>query len=502
MITKKVNIAPVMSKRDDDFRSGAVVYQILVDRFHPSQFIEQKKDLYTYPKQLHPWNELPRPGRFLDDVRYWSHELDYWGGDLQGVISQLDYIQKLQVDVVYLNPIFDSLSNHKYDATDYLKISPEYGTMKDLQELAHRLHAQDRYLMLDGVFNHVGVQNSLFQAAQDASSAYRSWFDFDERYPEGVRLWADAKSLPELNLEHDAVKDYIYRSPNSVIRSYLRAGIDGWRLDVAFDIGYQFLRELTDCAHLEKPGSMIVGETWNYPRQWLVAMDGVMNFTMRELIFHAVQGTLPPNRINTLLQRLVEDADYDALLRSWIMLDNHDTVRLSHRLPMFADQQLAQVLQFTLPGSPNLYYGSEVGMTGASDPENRAPMRWDLVHDNNAVLHWTKQLIALHQSERALKKGEYLPIEAHHLIAYERYTDRVDETVIVVINPTQEAMKEHLLIPDSSLMNFSKFDVLLGTTVPMTLIAGFLEIELPAKSFVVLKPITIATKSYTPYKRV
>jgi len=490
------------NEREKDFRNGAIVYQVLVDRFAPSANLKKKLPLYTYPKTLLDWDQIPKAGHFMSDVKYWSHELVYFGGDLQSVKSKLPYLDSLNIDVLYLNPICESLSNHKYDASDYLKISPEYGTMEDLKSLSDELHKSGKKIMLDGVFNHVGVHSPLFEEAQNPLSKKRDWFYFGNQYPQGVRLWADARSLPELNLENEEVKDYIYRLPNSVIRSYLRLGIDGWRLDVAFDIGYEVLRDLTDHAHLEKRGSMVVGETWNYPPKWLKAMDGVMNFTLREMIFDGVENRYSANRFNRLMERMVEDSGIEGILKSWVLLDNHDTIRLNHRLPSVIDQHLAQVLQFTLPGSPNLYYGSELGMTGAGDPENRAPMRWDLVKDDNSVLQWTKSLIELHQSHRALKIGDYKAVDSDKLIAFERLTDLVDETILVFVNPSDETVDDIALVRDSSLMNYSQFEVLLGEKVEVMMIAGFMHISLPPKSFAVLTPKTKPTKSYTPYKRV
>lgn len=499
---EKEKTTSIYYDRESDFRYGAIVYQVIVDRFVPCNNIESKKELYHYPKKLRNWDELPRQGTYMEDVKYWSHELDYWGGDLLSLATKLDYLDDLKIDVLYLNPIFESLSNHKYDASNYMQISPEYGVMEDLTNLADKLHQKGKKIMLDGVFNHMGVSSPIFKQAQDPNSPYHNWFYFDKKYPKGVRLWADANSLPELNLENEEVKNYIYKEDNSVIRSYLKAGIDGWRLDVAFDLGYQVLCELTYFAHLEKPGSMIVGETWNYPTKWLKVMDGVMNFTLREIIFDSVSGTLSPETTNRLLERLVNDAGIDGLLKSWIILDNHDTIRLNHRLKSLKDQKLAQVLQFTLPGSPNVYYGTELGMEGGNDPENRAPMRWDLVNDNNPILKWTKSLIELHQNNRALKVGDYLAIEANKLIAFERYTDKVEDTVIVLINPTNEDVNEVIMIRDSSLMNFTSFEYLLGEKTDLSLVAGLLTVKLPKKSFIVIKPKTEATLSYTPYKRV
>lgn len=480
---------------------GRIVYQVIVDRFVPSQNLEGKRELYAYPRSLKTWDTLPKGGHFMADAKYWSHELEFYGGDLKSLMKKLDYLKDLDIDMLYLNPIFDSLSNHKYDASEYLKISAEYGDLPDLKELANQLHNQGQRLILDGVFNHMGVHSPYFQSAKEEGSPYRDWFYFGEQYPDGVRLWADAKSLPELNLENEAVKDYIFKKDSSVIKSYLALGVDGFRLDVAFDIGYDILKELTNHAHEAKSNSLIVGETWNYPKRWLNAMDGVMNFTLRELIFHTVENRLSPKTINDMLEKMVLDCGIDGLLKSWIILDNHDTVRLNHRLNP-KDQALAEVMQFTFPGSPNLYYGSELGMTGGNDPENRAPMRWDLVKETSPRLQWIKKLIQIHKQEKALMVGDYLRLISEKLVAYERYTDDVSDTVLVLINSSNKAVEDHILVPDSSLMNFSKFESILGNVEEVSLIAGLLKVKLAPKSYVLLKPVTKPEKSYTPYKRV
>ena len=489
-------------KREQDWRNGAIVYQVFVDRFSPSNEIDKKIDLYQSPKTLKKWDEIPQPGPFLKDIKYCQHELEYWGGDLKSVQDKLDYIKDLNVDVLYLNPIHKSLSNHKYDASDYMEISPEYGTFEDLKNLSDKVHESNMKIMLDGVFNHLGVTSKLFTDAQNETSPTHNWFDFNKKYPEGVRLWADVKSLPELNLENEAVKDYIYRGEHSVIRKYLKFGTDGWRLDVAFDIGYQVLSEITQAAHDELPGSMVVGEIWNYPKDWLLVIDGVMNFTFRELIKRSLLGSISPKQTMNMLNKIIEDTGIEGIMKSWNVLDNHDTPRLVNMFPNNKNLKLAQIMQFTLPGSPNLYYGTELGMDGADDPMNRAPMRWDLVSDDNLTLQWTKKLIQLHNQERALRIGDFLPILSEKTIAFERLTQKVGETVITVINPSNDVVVEDILIPDSKLMNYSKFDVLLGEEQECTFMAGFLHIKLNPKSFVIIKPRTKVEKSYTPYKRV
>ncbi|MBU1020075.1 MAG: glycoside hydrolase family 13 protein [Firmicutes bacterium] len=497
-----MNSSNLYLKREKDWRNGAIVYQVLVDRFAPSNDILQKLSLYQKPKKLMSWNELPKPGPFLEDVKYCAHELEYWGGDLKSLLENLDYIKNLNVDVLYLNPIHYSLSNHKYDASNYLQISPEYGSFEDLKKLSDKVHQDNMKIMLDGVFNHVGVSSPLFQEAKDPKSPKRQWFDFNPKYADGVRLWADVKSLPELNLENQEVRDYIYQADDSVIKTYLKLGMDGWRLDVAFDLGFEVLAELTAAAHEQKPGSMVVGEIWNYPKDWFKSIDGVMNFTFREIIFRVIKEQIEPARAMQMFTQVIHDSGIENILKSWTLLDNHDVPRLIDQLPNDKDQQLAQILQFTLPGSPNLYYGTELGMTGGIDPMNRAPMRWDLNTKNNPYLVWTQSLIHLHQNERALKIGDYVPLLTKQLIGYERKTDDVSDTVIILLNPSTKSVTEDVLIPDSKLMNYSDFITLKGNAKSVQLIAGILHLTIEPKSYVILKPKTSPSKSYTPYKRV
>jgi glycosidase len=488
-------------EREKDWRNGALIYQVLVDRFYPAKDLEQRKHLYPAPKHLNSWDTLPKPGTFLEDHKYWSHELEYWGGNLQSLTEHLDYIVNLGMDVLYLNPIVESLSNHKYDASDYLEISKEYGTKEDLKKLIDRIHEHNMKIMLDGVFNHVGVSNPMFKKALKFEG-YRDFFDFNDKYPRGVRLWADAPSLPELNLENDAVKDYIYRKENSVIRSYLKLGVDGWRLDVAFDLGFEILKDLRDHARLEKKDAMIVGEIWNYPPSWLKSIDGVMNFTFREIIIELLNGDITSSKALTMIDDVIVDAGIEPILKSWLVLDNHDVPRLTHFMPDKALRQLAQVLQFTLPGSPNLYYGTELGMEGAHDPMNRAPMRWDLNSNDNETLGWTKSLIALHKQQRALRIGDFVAVKADELFIFMRVTENIDELCVVAINPTNKRVSESVLLRDSRLMNWTKFDILLGDCYPTEFKSGLLNIKLDAYGYVVLKPHTEADQSYTPYKRV
>ena len=496
--------AAVYTSREADWRCGALIYQVLVDRFAPPADLAAKAHLYPAPKVLKAWDELPRSGRFLDDARLWSHEIEFWGGDLASTAGKLDHVRDLGMDVVYLNPIHDAYTNHKYDALDYLAISPEFGTHDDFKRLAEAVHAQGMKLVLDGVFNHMGRNSPKFRAAEaDVNSAYRDWYVFGPEFAGGARSWWLAENLPELNLEHPAVRDHVYNAPDSAVRRYLRDGADGWRLDVAVDIGFRYLAELTAAAHDEKPGSLVVGEIACYPAEWFPSVDAVMNFTLRHIILGTCSGRIDPATALRMIHRMVDEAGIEPMLRSWIYLDNHDTPRLATTLPDAPQRRLAQLLQFTLPGSPNLYYGSELGMAGGDDPEMRAPMRWDQVTEDNPDLQWTRQLIALRKAQRALRVGNLRAITSHRLLAFERHTDRVQDTVLVITNPSDEAITETVMTGNSRLMNPFRLLDLPGTaSAPVQVFCGMVTVTVPAQGFLVLQPEVMPAGGYSSYKRV
>lgn len=489
--------------RENDWRNGAIVYQVLPDRFAPSAQLAAKRHLYPAPKILRAWSDLPSRGHYLASERLWSHEIEFWGGDLPSIVSRLDHVQQLGADVLYLNPIHLAYTNHKYDALDYQQVSPEFGSRKDVRALAGNLHQRGMQLVLDGVFNHMGRNSPVFErAAADPKSPWRDWFNFGPQYPGGARVWWLSENLPELNLENPAVREHLYAGSNSVVRSYLNDGVDGWRLDVAVDIGFRWLDELTRAAHAEKPGSLVVGEIANYPKEWFPAVDGVINFTLREIILRVAGGQLEAPLAARMIDRLVTESGAEYLLKSWAMLDNHDTPRLATLLPDERQRRLAQVLQFTLPGSPSIYYGSEVGMTGGADPEMRAPMRWDLVNGDNPTLAWTRQLVQLRKQHRALRIGDFRLVTSANLLAYERYTDRAEDVVVVIANPGNVEVSETVLLANSKLMNHSHLIDSLDRKTRLKIMASLLEVTLAPHGFLVLVPELNLGGGYSAYKRV
>ena len=156
----------VFAAREADWRQGAIVYQVLVDRFAPAADLAGKQHLYAAPRRLRDWHEMPAGGRYLADEGLWSHELEFWGGDLQSLRGRLDHVRALGANVLYLNPIHAAFSNHKYDASDYHAIAPEFGTLEDLDALLADAHAAGQRVVLDGVFNHMGRRAPRFLEAQ------------------------------------------------------------------------------------------------------------------------------------------------------------------------------------------------------------------------------------------------------------------------------------------------------------------------------------------------
>ncbi len=473
--------AEAMRRREADWRVGPVVYQVFVDRFAPSRRLAAKRGLYHSPRRLRDWNDLPEPGSPVPELGVWSHELDFWGGDLDSLLGKLPHVRSL-ADVLYLNPIHEALTNHKYDATDWLRIAPEYGDWSDFRHLAKAVHGSGARLVLDGVFNHCGRSNPLFQQAlRDPASKRRDWFFFDASYPAGYRAWAGVANLPEVRLENPEVRRYLWGGSDSVVARYLREGADGWRLDVAHEVGPRYLAELTRAAHRHKPGSLVLGEVWNYPTLWTEPMDGVLNMFLGRAIVELSTGRLSPRQLALALNELVRDCGIEPLLRSWIVLGNHDTPRLATVLPDRSVRRFAQALQFTLPGAPLIYYGDELGMTGGDDPRQRAPMRWDLATDDNPDLQWVRRLVAMRRQLRALRIGDFRALHGERALAFLRTTERPLELVLVAANPSDTTVEETWVVPDGTLMGFTLLrDALGGATARV--MAGTLRVALPPRT--------------------
>jgi glycosidase len=503
--------ASAYDRRAADWRNGAIVYQVLVDRFAPAADLAAKRHLYPPPKVLRHWDEPARRGVHRDDLRLNSQELDFWGGDLASLSGRLDHVRTLGVDVLYLNPIHLAYTNHKYDALDFQQVSPEFGTPRRLPppgaagpcggaEGGARRRVQPH-----------GPQRADLPAGagRPRQPVPPNWFAIGPQYAGGYRSWTGFQNLPELNLEHPPVRQHLWQAPDSVLRSWLRDGADGWRLDTSYELGTAYLQDLRTAARAEKPDALIVGEMVNYPGAWMQSIDAVMNFSLRHIILGTAAGEISPAAANRMTARLLHDAGIEPMLKSWMVIDNHDIPRIATLLPDVAQRRWVQALQFTLPGAPNIYYGAELGMTGGGDPENRGPMQWERLRDDNPDLQWMRQLIALRKQHRALRVGDYRTVEAERLIAFERHTDRVLETVVVLANPSNAPVTERVMVANPWLMDdMPMIDLLRPVTDSNALEtaprfgAGFLTVTVPPRGVLVLQPQKRDLGGYDRFKRV
>ena len=372
--------------------------------------------------------------------------VDFYGGTLRGIADRLHYLQKLGVTVLYLNPIFESASNHRYDTGDYRKVDPILGTNADFKKLCAAAADCGIRIVLDGVFAHTGADSRYFNrfrhypgcgAYNSRSSVYARWYSF-AHYPDDYKCWWDFKDLPAVNAANPDWRKYMITGARSIVKTWLRDGASGWRLDVADELPDDVLRGMRSAAKETDPDSVLLGEVWEDAvtkvsygerRQYALgdALDSVMNYPLRDGLVAFLTGRSTAHALADLLlsQRLNYPRPlYYALMN---LTASHDVARTRSALALDFDprsrtraelaaleitdamaargaqlQVLAAAVQFWLPGIPSIYYGDETGMQGLCDPFNRAPLQMC----DTQMLQWYAQLTALRHAHPALTCGE------------------------------------------------------------------------------------------------
>ncbi len=401
---------------------NAVFYQIFPERFANGN---KRND----PPGVQPWGGVPTPNNFF-------------GGDLAGIRQHIGYLRRLGVTAIYLNPIFQAPSNHKYDTTNYLKIDPHFGTLADFRALVHDLHAAHIRVILDGVFNHTGTTFHAFKeaVAKGPTSPYWTWYTFYgfpvvEQPKPNYASWWGLWSLPKLNYANPAVRSYIL---DKVVPFWGRQGIDGWRLDVPNEITQPgFWQDFRKAVKAINPDAYLVGEIWTDPRAWIRGnkFDATMNYPFRDAVLGFAAGKTSPSAFDATLaaQRADEGTATDGMFN---LLGSHDTERLLTAMGGdAARQRLAALVQFTYPGAPVIYYGDEIGMSGPKDPGDRGCFDWNRKHWNLATHAFYRRLIALRKAHPALRTGSFqtlLTDDRQDVFAYERQLGR--DRLVVVLN--------------------------------------------------------------------
>ncbi len=445
-----------MQVQTPDWVKHAVFYQIFPDRFAKSQ--RSKPTPMQVP--LEEWNTPPTAQ-------------GYKGGDLWGVIDHLDRLRSLGVTAIYFTPVFQSTSNHRYHTHDYYQVDPLLGGNAALKDLLSAAHEREMRVVLDGVFNHASRGFFYFSDILENGpfSPWLDWFTveawplsaYDGNLPANYRSWVDNRALPQFNHDNSQVKEYIME----VAEYWLKLGIDGWRLDVPFEVKTPgFWQTFRDRVKAVNPEAYIVGEVWTDSREWLdgTQFDGVMNylFTGPTIAFTAGDRVIPEHVENidyratpaldaaayaSKMQALLALYPWEIQLTQLNLLSSHDTARLltiaggeSSDAPTAGEGRntvrLATLLLLTFPGAPSIYYGDEVGLPGARDPDCRRtfPSEEDW---NQDMLETHRQLIALRQAHPALRTGEYEVLAAEGLV-YVFYRRLGDDFVVVAVNAGEE----------------------------------------------------------------
>lgn len=449
-----------------DWLKGGMFYQIFPDRFY---FSGKKKESVPSDRVMRddifaePYWRPTNQGKVLNN--------DFFGGDLKGIEEKLDYLESLGVTCIYLNPIFEAHSNHRYDTANYEKIDPLLGNEDDLRSLCESAEKRGISVILDGVFSHTGDDSIYFNkygrysslgAYQSKTSPYYSWYKF-KKHPDEYHSWWGISILPEVIEESPDFLDYI-TGENGIARRWLRLGVRGWRLDVADELPDVFLDRFRQAVKAENTEALVLGEVWEdasnkfsygQRRHYFAGgeLDSVMNYPFAEAIINLVRSGVVEgfsDKIMTILENYPKCV-VDVLMNH---IGTHDTMRaitavagesceyrdrnwqsnhsLSQQQYEFGVKlmKIAAAIQFTLPGVPCLYYGDEAGMQGYKDPFNRFCYPWG--KENKELIEFYKKLGALRKSCPCFIDGEYRTVsEMLGCLAYVR-RGRGSEVMVIV----------------------------------------------------------------------
>ena len=438
-----------------DWIKGGIIYQIFPDRFYNSG--SQKSDVPNDRFLVQDWNTMPE---HRQNTGLCSLGNDYFCGDLKGITKKLYYLKDLGVSCIYLNPIFEAHSNHRYNTANYMRIDSLLGNEDDLTELCKKAEKLGIKIILDGVFSHTGSDSVYFNAncrydssgaANSYDSPYFSWYKFKD-YPNDYESWWGVKTLPEI-YENDPNFTEFITGENGVLKYWLKKGIGGWRLDVADELPDEFLDNLRKSVKEENPDAYILGEVWEDAsnkisygtrRKFLRGeqLDSVMNYPFADAIIDFINKGNSSDFINKVLD-ITENYPPQSVACLMNHIGTHDTMRIITRLsadnPDISDRdiqskitlnsnqieigtkkvKISAVLQYTLPGVPSLYYGDEIGLEGYGDPFCRGSFDWSKT--NSSLTKFYKKLGLLRRKTKAYIDGEFIPVHNENkILIFER----------------------------------------------------------------------------------
>lgn len=446
-----------------DWIKNAVVYQIFPDRFFDgdrennvktAEYRYMDTEVYTHEN----WSDLPeQPTKCAD----------FFGGDLNGVKEKLPYLGDLGISAIYLNPVFLSPSNHKYDTQDYREVDPHFGGNAALKELVEEAHKKNIKIILDGVFNHTGSKHYWFDREHiyDTDGAYESrespWHDFYTflEWPDNYYSWWGFSTLPKLNYGSPGVREEIYGGENSIARMWIKEyKIDGWRLDVPNEVGvgirtdeHGIWKEFRKAVKNENPDAYIAGEIWGNASPWLDGgeFDSVMNYYghmepvwmwLAGVDHNGYSAKMNVTGLDEWLTCTRANYYYPCIQAGLNLLDSHDTARfLSIAGGDRGKLKVASLFQMTYVGAPMIYYGDEIGMEGGKDPDCRRTFNWNEAEWDNELREYYKKIISIRNNYEALRTGSFETLiinDEKNIYAFTRY-DR-NNKLIVILNGGEE----------------------------------------------------------------
>ena len=441
-----------------DWFKHAVMYQIFPDRFCRAGDRLIAKEGAVYHAS---WDDDPCYYKDPDTKEIVAY--DFYGGNIAGIMTKLDYLKELGISVIYLNPVFESESNHHYDTGDYHKIDPILGTNEEFHDLVELARKKGIRIILDGVFSHTGSNSRYFNrkgkydgvgAFQSEKSPYYEWYNF-RNFPYEYECWWDFDTLPNVTDTTPSYMDFIYRAPDSVLHHWLEEGIAGWRLDVIDELPEPFSQGFY--AELKKTNkdAVMIGEVWEdasnkvaygQPRKYLCGqeMDSAMNYPFRKILLDFLLGHVTAHIAMLQLESLRENYPRENFYAMMNLIGSHDVQRaitLLGQTPYYdgmpaieqcraklspemykvgkARLKMAALFQMAYPGVPCIYYGDEIGMEGFKDPTNRRPYKWQ--GGDTELREYYRTIIKARNEHVALQTGELLPLTAEgDILAFAR----------------------------------------------------------------------------------
>lgn len=420
---------------------GATFYQIFPDRFHKSGKCDLTGKLEPYTVHR-SWNDEVQ---WKPNAQGMVLNNDFYGGNFRGIAEKLPYIAQLGTTAIYLNPICKAFSSHRYDTADYKTPDPMLGTQEDFAQLCQQAHELGMRVILDGVFSHTGSNSLYFNregnfdscgAYQSQQSPYASWYTFYQ-WPDNYHAWWGFDTLPMVNKMDPSFLEYVITGEDSVVAHWLNLGADGFRLDVADELPDEFLQLLRQRVKAINPEALVLGEVWedasskiayDKRRTYFTAgeLDSVMNYPFRNAIIQFVRGHDSGPGLKETVMSIAENYPPEVVLSNMNLLGTHDTPRIltalvddfdgsreekarrhlsRNQLDVAYDRlRTASLLQYTLPGSPSLYYGDEAGMEGYRDPFNRRPYPWG--REDPELLSHYQRLGRLRREHEAFRLGD------------------------------------------------------------------------------------------------